>query len=246
MAISAPDVVGYSWAEFEEWFKGRWEPGDHMAFLGPTKVGKSTAACAILPMRKYVVAFDPKGGDRTLATLLNKGFVRLPTWPPSNKIRRDIADGKPARFILGQKIETVHDLPVLRRTLAAALEDVFAEGGWTVYVDELQIAADRRLMNLSGSIERLLIAARDKGVSVVTSYQRPAWVPRTASEMAWWFCCFYTRDLDTQDRIAQMAGRPKAEIRGAMRALGKVPHAFMVFAQDPSIPIIVTRAPKAG
>lgn len=236
------DVQALRWDAFAPWFARKWQPGDHIALIGPTKVGKSTTAVGILPLRKYVLAFDPKGGDSTLRALASKGFQRVPTWPPPKKLLKQVERGEPTRLIVGPAVRTTEDLPKLRATFAAALRDVFDQGGWTLYVDELQIAADRRLMNLTGSIEQILIAARDKGVSMVTSFQRPANVPRSAADQATFIFVFYTRDTDVVNRIAEMVGRPRPEIRGAVRGLS--PHTFLVFSRDPRAPIIISQAPK--
>lgn len=238
-------VVAYRWEEFRDWFAGVWKPGEHVALIGPTGTGKSTLAVNLLPLRNHVLALDPKGGDSTLKILQRHGFIRS-SWPPDRKTRRRIEEGDGARLIVGDVVSSRADLPRLRATISRALDDAFDEGGWTLYIDELQIAADRRLMGLGGSIERLLIAARDRGVSVVTSYQRPANVPRSASEMSRWLFVWHTRDTDVVNRLAEMAGRPKPEVRGAMRALAELRYGCLVFAQDPALPIIVTRPPKAS
>lgn len=240
---SDSDVLALGWPKFVPWFRERWQPGQHVALIGPTGVGKSTFAVGVLPQRRYVLALDPKGGDSTLAALERRGFVRVPSWPPSREIRRSIEEGHPARLIVGPVVRERTDLPKLRETLARALDDAFDQGGWTVYLDELQIAADRRMMNLAPAIERNLIAARDKGVSMMTSYQRPANVPRAASEMSTWLVFWRTRDVDVVHRLAEMAGRSKAEIRGAVRALEA--NTILLFSQNPADPIVATRAPRA-
>lgn len=243
MSDTALQVVGLDWDQFTTWFRAHWEPGQHVALVGPTGTGKTTLVVGILPMRKYVMALDPKGGDSTLSSLEGHGFQRV-EWPPPKDIRKRIEEGHPARLLVGSMVKGTEDLPKLRRQVGLALRDAFNEQGWTVYVDELQIVADRRLMNLGASIERNLIAARDRKVSMVMSFQRPANVPRSAAEMSTWFVVLYTRDRDTVDRLAEMAGRPTAEMRGMIKGLPQ--YCVLVFSRDPRAPVIVTKAKKAG
>jgi hypothetical protein len=233
------DVIGLKWTDFLNWFQGQWQPGEHVALVGPTGTGKTTLVVGILPLRKYALALDAKGGDSTLAKLEQHGFIRSP-WPPNKETREQIEEGYPARLIIGRSVKTTDDLPALRKEMALVLRDAFNEQGWTVYLDELQIIADRRIMNLGASVERNLIAARDRGVSMVMSFQRPANVPRSASEMSTWFIVLYTRDRDTVSRLAEMAGRPNAEMRGLINGLPQ--YAVLVFSRDPRAPVIVTKA----
>lgn len=239
---SDPDVISLTWTQFQTWFKAMWEPGQHVALVGPTGTGKTTLVVGFLPLRKYVLALDAKGGDSTLSTLEQHGFVRI-GWPPSREIRKQIEEGQPARLIVGDRVRTTRDLPKLRRQIGLALRDAYDEEGWTVYCDELQIIADRRFMGLGASIERNLIAARDRKVSMVMSYQRPANVPPAAAEMSTWFITLYTRDRDVVARLAEMAGRYSGEMRGMIRGLPQ--YCVLVFSRDPRAPIIVTKADKA-
>jgi energy-coupling factor transporter ATP-binding protein EcfA2 len=236
------DIQGMQWQAFLRWFKSRWKPGEHVALIGPTGMGKTTLAVGILPQRKYVMALDPKGGDSTLSALQRHGFERS-EWPPSREVRKRIEKGEPARLIVGRTVRSREDLPKHRRIMATALDAAFDEGGWTVYVDELQLLADARMLRLGTSIERNLIAARDRGVSMVCSFQRPARVPRSASDQATWIFLWYTRDVDMVNRLAEMTGRPKHEIRGAVSGLAK--HSVLCFSRDPTAPIPLIRPPKA-
>jgi hypothetical protein len=236
------DVEPMGWAGFTKWFAGAWKPGEHVALVGPTGTGKTTLAVGILPLRKYVLAMDPKGGDSTLKALSKYGFRRS-DWPPSRADRKAVEKGEPLRLIVGPVVRSKEDLPRQRIAFAQALDGAFDEGGWTVYVDELQLMADRRMIGLATSIERNLIAARDRGVSMVTSFQRPANVPRSASDQAAWLAVWYTRDLDVVNRLSEMVGRPRAEIRGAVAGLEK--YAVLLFSRNPSEPIRVIRPPKS-
>ena len=181
MTATVPDldqIVGAPWAMFFNWMRSVWEPGQHVALIGPTGEGKSTFAVRLLEQRKWVLALDPKGEDETLAL---SGYERLTAWPPPSKVRDEIAEGKPARFIVGGGNRTQEEMTRLRELMGKAIEGVRGEGGWTIYADEFQILADRRMYGLDKEIERLLIAARSRHTSVLTSFQAPAWVPKAGT-----------------------------------------------------------------
>lgn len=237
------ELETYSWAQFRSWFAEQWKPGEHVAVVAPTGAGKTTFVGGILDLRRYVLAADPKGGDNTLAAL---NFRRLGSWPGEQKMQRildeDERKGRPSRFIVGPVVGRGSDLPKLRDAIAASLDGAFDMGGWTYYLDELQVAADRRLMNLSGRVDKLLVGARSKGVSVVLSFQQPRWVTSAAMTQPTWIVTSYTRDTDTVNRLAELLGRPKPEIRGALKGLK--PYCWVVIGRDPRAPMILTKPDK--
>lgn len=236
---TAREVVGMTWDEFIEFFRVRWRPGQHVALIGPTGSGKSTFAVGILALRRYVLALDPKGGDSTLAA---SGYRRLLQWPPSNRVWDSIAEGAPARFIVGGVTRTRADRARLIELLEETLHGVFESRGWTVYADEFQLLADAKMMGLAAPVETLLIAARDKAISVVTSYQAPAWVPRAASRQASWVVLWPTRDVNVVKALSEAIGRDWRMLWSAIQALPD--HHVLVVGRRPRDPMIVTLAPE--
>lgn len=232
-------VVGLPWADFQAFMRVHWRPGQHWALIAPTGAGKSTFAAGLLELRRYVLALDPKGGDSTLET---SGYQRLTSWPPPSSVFNEIAEGKPARFIVGAKVRTADQRPWLRETFRRTLIGAFDMGGFTVYVDEFQILADRKMMNLGPEVETFLIAARDKASSVLTAYQAPAWVPTAASRQATWVAVWPTMDLDVVKKLAQITGRRRQDLEAAIEALPEF-H-VLVAGRNPRHPLIVTSAPE--
>jgi hypothetical protein len=238
-----PDIQGQSWEDFLKSFRTAWRPGEHVAIIGPTGQGKTTVLVQLLQeCRKYVLGFDPKGGDDTLAKC---GFPRLTQWPPPSKDYDKMARGEPVKYLVGGKTRRRRDRPSLIAMQAAALEGAWDDGGWSVAVDELQILADK--MGQADAIDELLIAARTRKVSVVSLFQRPADVPRAAYQMASWIFLGLTLDTDTINRLAEIVGRPKYEIRGAVNGLASADYSWLVVPNNPRRPMVLTlpREPDA-
>ena len=229
-------------SEFKPWFKKLWRPGEHVAVIAPTGAGKSTLVGGILDLRRYVGVLDPKGDDDTLAAL---HYERVAHWPGTARMGKIVEEndehGHPSRFIFGPVANTEEQQEKLRVELDKSLSGMFDMGGWTIYGDELQLLTDPRMFNLRTKVDRILISARSKKISFVGSFQAPSWVTPNSSRQATWVAVSYTRDTDTVNRLAEILGRPKAEIREAIEGLG-VPdsHAWIVVGRDPNSPLRVT------
>lgn len=239
--ISDKKVVGVSWEIFLEWFKDAWEPGQHIALIGPTGEGKTTLAVGILRSRKWVLALDPKGEDDTLS---DSGFVRITRLPLPRRIRNDIAEGKPARIIVGGPARTNAEDAYNRKLMAEAIDMVRGQGGWTLYCDEFQILSDREMFNLGKRIERLLISARRNRTSVVTAYQAAAWVPKASTRQATFVVIWGTRDREMIKNVAEAMGR---EWRELAIAVDKLPQFFaLVIPKSVRAPFVLVHPPKVG
>lgn len=234
-------IVGVSWEMFLEWFKDAWEPGQHIALIGPTGEGKTTLAVGILTPRKWVIALDPKGEDDTLS---ESGFVRVTKLPLPRKIRNDVAEGKPARLIVGGSARSTAEDAHNRKLMAQAVEMVRGQGGWTVYADEFQILSDREMFNLGKLVERLLISARKNRTSVVTAYQATAWVPRASTRQATFVVVWGTRDREMIKKVAESMGR---EWRDLETAVDELPQFFaIVIPKSVRAPMVLVHPPKVG
>ena len=234
------EIEALDWhTEFLPWFKETWKPGEHISLIAPTGAGKTTFAAGILELRKYVLALDAKGGDSTLEGL---GFPRLNAWPGQKKMAQQVttndSDNKMSRYIVGARANTEKEQKHLVDTLGATLREAYEMGGWTVYADELMILTDPRQFNLRSEVDKMLIAARDRGISFVSSYQSPTWVTPMAGKQATWVAVSYTRDTDVVNRLAEILGRPKSEIRGAIKGLDR--YSWIIVGRDPREPLRVT------
>ena len=231
--------------EFLPHMKVHWEPGQHFSLSALTGAGKSTFMGGILGhCRRFVLALDIKGGDEILESL---GWERLESWPGERAMAKKVAknekDKKPSRYVVGPHVMRVADRPRRLATIKRALDGAFDMGGWTIYVDELQVATDRRMMALDAELAELLVSARQpKRITVATSFQAPSWVITEAVRQPVWFGVSQTRDEAVVQRLAEVMGKDWHELLGAMRGLD--PHCFLVVNRDPYAPMIVTKPRK--
>lgn len=239
------DVLVLSPGEFIARFATEWQIGEHMSLIGPTGTGKSTFTGLTFRLRKYILAIDPKGGDPTIAAL---GWPRLSSWPGRDKMERMVAkndeNGLPSRYIVGEIVRERAQLPHLRQTIAQAISDAFDMGGWTLYIDELQIVVDRRMMNLSRPVAQALVSARSSALTVMSAFQSPRWVISEALVQPTWLATTYTRDVETVNRMAEVMGRNRAEFRGVVKALANPTHLWVVVGRNPRAPYMIVRPPR--
>jgi hypothetical protein len=232
-------VVGMPFDEFLDWLTENFLPGQHMTIIAPTGEGKTTFAKPVLDLRKWVMALDPKGEDDTLEQY---GYTRVREFPLPRKLRNDIADGKPARLVVGGSRRTDSEEAQLKALLHQAMREVRQQGGWTVYIDEFQIAADRRMFGLDKQAEQMLIAARRDKSSVITSYQAPAWVPKAALRQCRVAVIGATRDVNMIKAVAEAMGRDWKQLVTIVHELPK--WTWCVLSRDVHAPVIITRPPK--
>jgi hypothetical protein len=268
--LSQP-VVWLSWDEYLAWLSGKltvkraswgekiklgppWQPGEHMALDGPTGEGKTTHAVGILGTRKYVLALDPKGEDETLSA---SGYERVrsiwqdnlkwrvahrqdaKTW---DKIHKAIDDGRPAKVIVGGGSNSDAEDLALQRLMREAIIYSRHSGGWTLYVDEFELLSSQRMFNEGPRIERMLITARRRKTSVVTSFQAPAWISHHATRQARRAVKWPTGDVDMVIKLARAMGRNWRDVGAAVDQLP--PFHTLTLPRGKFHPMVITSAPE--
>lgn len=231
-----------------------WAPGMHICNVGPTGEGKTTVNVGLLDTRKYVMALDPKGQDETLEA---SGWIRVTTIPGDhmglfsedrriwNKIWQDIAEGRPARVIVGGPSDSEEADAVLLDLLRRAIAFVRYSTGWTLYVDEFELLSSQRQGNLGRYIERMLISARRAKTSVVTSYQAPAWVSKHAARQSRFAIQYATGSKGMIKNLAEDMGRDWQVLAEAVDELD--PFYVLVLPRGKNGgPMILTTAPRVN
>jgi len=268
--LSQP-VVWLSWDQYLQWLSGRlitvkaswgekvrlgppWQPGEHMALDGPTGEGKTTHAVGILATRKYVLALDPKGEDETLSA---SGYERVTSiWQDNlkwriahrkdaktwDRLHQRIDDGLDARVIVGGGSNSDAEDLALQKLMREAITYSRHSGGWTLYVDEFELLSSQRMFNEGPRIERMLITARRKKTSVVTTFQAPAWISQHATRQARRAVKWPTGDRNMIKKLAEAMGRDWRELGQAVDLLP--PYHTITIPRGSRHPMVITSAPE--
>src|SRR5487761_1188074 len=232
-------------------------PGSDISVVGPTGEGKTTFAAGILGLRRWVMAMDPKGEDETLTA---SGFERVGTLPTASRgpvwraqhwsaarqwdrIENAIAEGKPARIIVGGPARTGEQDAANQDLMRRCFLYARVAGGWTVYVDEFELVSSERMFRLGPQVERMLISARRDGTSVVTSFQAAAWVSKHATRQARFAVIWPTGSRQMIRNIAEDMGRDWKQLAAAVDELPPF-HVIVVPRGKSGGPFICTSAPE--
>ena len=239
------DVPRVPWDQFMRRF--RWAPGEHIVEIGPTNRGKSTLAGLLLKRRKFAVALDFKGDD---PGLLRWGWELTEEWPIADEAERlkgriekrqgrDVRVVDPIRVRLAPPVAEPADIPAARSVFQGCLADIFTQGRWAVYIDELLIAVDRDLYDLASQIHQLMVFGRSKGVSMLSSTQSPRWIPKSTYQQVIHQFHWPIRDEAEFDRQAEITGLGRRNLKAVFRGLRK--HEFL-YVKPPDV-FMISQAP---
>jgi len=236
------EISAMSWEAFLEWWRPTWRMGEHLYIAGQTGAGKTTTGIRLIEHMPFVAALDAKGMDSSLSA---SGWPRVNKWLPSS-VKRDVKDGVPVRIVLGGPNNNDTQFDALAALLKRSVKGIWGMGKWVAFADEGQILADNRYIGAGVDIEKLLIAARDRGVSVVLGTQRPsvgqnAPTVIAAQQQATWMIVSRTRDMRVHVRLGELAGRPPDEMGQLISALPK--YYWAIFGLDPFEPVRIFTPP---
>lgn len=218
-------IPSLHWQDFLDSFK--WYQGEHMTLIGPTKSGKTTLVRELLHKadieltHPWQAIIATKEMDEVLDTFTPHGFQTVPSW--------DVADPEiTPKVIVYPRLRTLEqeDKEEQRKVIRHALNKMYKQHGWLIYLDELKRVVGTKALNLEGLVEDLWHGSRSAGITVVSSVQRPRHVPLMAYDQAEHLFFWESRDHNIRDRLSEIGGKADPElVHYAVSSLGD--HEFL-------------------
>lgn len=206
--MASYDVIG--WDEFQRRFK--WSQSEHLIACAPTGGGKTTLFGNLLPMRSHVVMLGTKSYDDNYRRwFTSQGYERIERWPPPRNTNRVLLWPK-----LGKTI--TETLVIQQRVFRDALNQIFRQGKWTLYIDELHWLCQN--LNLVKECQTFHHQGRSSYLTLCDGFQRPAWVPVVSYSSATHAFLFKTTWEDDRKRLRLFAGGNPREFEANLMDLG--------------------------
>lgn len=212
----APEL---DWKEFIYPFRDTWAQGQHVAIIGPTDSGKTTLAFHLLPIHIYVCIFGTKPRDKNLdkITWKPKGQfqVKKKAPPPGKYLKlerwEDLPHHKFPRRIIWPDAKDMYSAQKQKGAFQQAMQVMYREGGWTLYIDELWFLG--RELGMEHEVRMWLQQIRSNNGTLLVSSQRPSRIPVEVYDQSRHLFFFRDNDERNLSRMSGIAYRSAGMIR---------------------------------
>lgn len=222
------------WDEFTKQL--RWKQGEHVALIGTTGSGKTHLATWLLPHRQYIVVFATKPRDKTLSAFgKDLGFKVLPKW-------ENLSIKKYPRRTIWPDAKSLNGMEQRQRAVFIdAMNHIYSQGGWTLYMDELWWMDNQ--LKMRNEIKKYLQQARAMQISLVVASQRPAWIPVEVYDQSTHL--FFWRDSDITN-LRRMGGIGYTSMKVIMETVANLPQYHCLYMNTRTGKLMITKPPKGG
>jgi hypothetical protein len=217
--VALPEFV--PWGRFIRDFK--WKRGEHLTTIGPTGSGKTVLNRELLRLRAQVVVLGVKQRDPELyGPFQREGYELRRTFDADWIFQDDEPD-----LVLYVPQTTKQRATERRKELGdrfrQALADIYREGYWCVYADDVSYLASQ--LGVTPELEELWLLGRSEGVTLVASSQEPVNIPVMAYGMATHLFLFNNPDIYRARRMAELTGVNREIAQETILSLP--PHEFL-------------------
>lgn len=215
--VAPTEIPTIPFADFMRDWPSQYAQDQHVTVIGPTGCGKTTLVTELIRCRGHVVAAGVKHQDKTMERL-----VRKEHWHRVNRWRdRPRTANRIALWPKADDLDKVFELH--RKVFGEMFRSIFKIGRWTIWLDELTYLSDHA--GLKKMIRQMFILARSNKISLVSSAQRPAFVPLEAYSQASHLFLFKTGDERDLARVGALNGTSARQVAMTVSQLPK--HYFL-------------------
>jgi len=209
-----------------------WQQGQHGVAMAPTGRGKTVLVKELVKLRSHVAFFGTKIKDEEYQDLRkNRGWTRLQKWPPMPWQDRVMLWPSAKSTI---RETTAHQKQIFQE----ALDHMYRAGKWTAVFDELHwMTHDLGLYNEIASLHH---QGRSSGLTLISGFQRPAFVPRIVYSSATHLFIWGTNDPADLKQLAAFTGVRQPEWHETMPTLGDFEFVY-TNVRDRSTPPVISQ-----
>jgi len=212
-----------SYDEYKTYMETHWKLSEHIGVVAPTGAGKSWIVRDLLLMKKHAVVIATKSKDKTLDRYIKEdGFYRIDHWPP---------EWYQHHVLVWKTAKELGEFRPQQALIYLVMNDIYKRGGYCLYFDDLYYVAET--LKLKQPIQMLYTQVRSGGVSLISSMQRPRWVPLEAVSQSTFLLVGRIRDEYDVERAAAGMGISKKMLLAAIAELDEYEFLLLQQSKEP-------------
>lgn len=208
-------IEGIERVEWDDFLENHyvWKQGQHVTLIGPTGQGKTTLAKAILKQRNYVLSLVTKRKDPLISEFKAEGYRVVKEWGYLPY------ESHPKVLLHPPYLRSEPREAEQLRQFRHALDRVFDEGSWTVYLDEAPYVIDE--LGLIKKVKRLWQEGRSSKITIIAGAQRPRFLPLAAYSQATHLFFWRNQDESDSKRLGGLGGLDRKRIERVVAQLAE-------------------------
>lgn len=212
-----------SYDEYLNFMQSKWKLGEHIGVVAPTGAGKSYIVRDLLMLKRHAVVIATKSKDKTLDRYIKEdGFFRIDHWPP---------EWFQHHVLVWKSAKELGEYRPQQALIYTVMNDIYKRGGYVLYFDDLYYVAET--LKLKSPVQMLYTQVRSGGVSLISSMQRPRWVPLEAVSQSTYLLVGRIRDEYDIERAAAGMGINKKALIAALSQLQEYEFLLLQSGQEP-------------